>query len=257
MKFSTHTVAAALITACTAASALPSFTFDPNAVGLNGDTITADNILVSTFATVTFDGAGNFTQSGYLPVSGFQMGGTTLAPTGLNSDYGMYIQFSGSGTTTMNDPTSNFNFGDFTSLTYTLYGYNGTATFGFSGNTATETASGEVALASGTLISGRVITMPTGSGGFSPQANAMLTVNVDAPAFFGSPDPFYNIAMTAFTSTPSQVETFAGGFRINQGGGSLNFAPVPEPSSIAMMLGGLAAVGFMYRRRQNGASQRR
>ena len=46
------------------------------------------------------------------------------------------------------------------------------------------------------------------------------------------------------------VEPFAGGFRIRQGGGSLNFAPVPEPSSTAMLLCGLAAAGFLGYRRQ-------
>ncbi|WP_162245950.1 MULTISPECIES: flocculation-associated PEP-CTERM protein PepA [unclassified Roseateles] len=243
-------VATALMTVCAAASALPAFSFDPAAAGLAGTMIDADNILVSSFAAVTIDPGGTFTQTGYLPVTGFQMMGSSFTPSGLNTDYGLYIAFSGSGTTTTNDPTATFNFGNFTSLTYTLYGYNGSATFGFSGNTATETASGEVALASGMLISGTVSTVPTGGGGFSPSANAMLTVTLDTPAFFGAPDPFHAVALTAFTNTSSQVEPFAGGFRIRQGGGSLNFAPVPEPSSIALMVGGLAAVGFLYRRRQ-------
>ncbi|WP_457443086.1 flocculation-associated PEP-CTERM protein PepA [Roseateles sp. P5_E4] len=242
-------VAIALMTVCAAASAaLPSFTLDPAAVGLNGASLMADNILISDYSTVTIDALGNFTETGYLPVTGFQLGGNALTPTGLNTDYGLYLAFTGTGTTT-NDPTTTFNFGNFTTLTYTLYGYNGTATFGFSGNTPTETASGEMALASGTLISGSVLTVPTGGGTFSPSANAMLTVALNQPTFF-SPDPFYSVALTAFSNTPSQVEPFAGGFRIRQGGGSLNFAPVPEPSSTAMLLGGLAAAGFLGYRRQ-------
>jgi hypothetical protein len=243
-------IAVALMTVCAAASAaLPSFTLDPAAVGLSGTSLTADNILISNYSTVTIDAGGTFTESGYLPVTGFQLGGNTLTPSGLNTDYGLYLWFTGTGTTTVNDPTTTFNFGSFTTLTYTLYGYNGTAAFGFSGNTPTETASGEVALASGTLISGSVLTVPTGGGTFSPSANAMLTVTLDQPTFF-SPDPFYSVALTAFSNTPSQVEPFAGGFRIRQGGGSLNFAPVPEPSSTAMLLCGLAAAGFLGYRRQ-------
>lgn len=244
------TAAIALATACASASALPSFTFNPTAAGLLGTSINADNILVSSFSSVTIDPAGTFTQSGYLPVTGFQLGGNTFTPAGLNSDYGMYIAFTGTGTTTVNDPTTMFNFGNFTTLNYTLYGYNGTASFGFSGSTATETASGEVALAHGSLISGTVLTVPAGNGTFSPSANAMLSVMVDSPAFFTTPTPFYGAALTAFTSTPSQVEPFAGGFIIRQGGGSLNFAPVPEPSTTALLMGGLFAVGFLYRRRQ-------
>ncbi|WP_422012666.1 flocculation-associated PEP-CTERM protein PepA [Roseateles sp.] len=246
-------VAVALATACAASSAaLPQFTFNPAAVGLNGASITADNILISNYSTASIDPGGTFTQSGYLPITGFQLGGTALTPAGLNSTFGMYIAYTGAGTTTVNDPATTFNFGNFTSLTYTLYGYNGTATFGITGIVPTETAAGEVALASGTLISGNVLTIPTGGGTFSPSANAMLTVALDAPAFFGSPDPFYAVALTAFSNTPSQVEGFAGGFLIRQGGGSLNFAPVPEPSSAAMLLCGLAVAGFMYRRRSSG-----
>lgn len=244
------TVAAALMTACVAASAaLPTFTFDPAAVGLNGASITADNILISNYSTVTIDAGGTFTESGYLPITGFQLGGNALTPSGLNTDYGLYLAFTGSGTTTTNDPTTSLNFGNFTTLTYTLYGYNGTASFGFSGNTPTETAGGEVALATGTLISGTVLTVPTGGDTFSPSANAIMTVSLSEPSFF-SPDPFYSVALTAFSNTPSQVEPFAGGFRIRQGGGSLNFAPVPEPSTTAMMLCGLVAAGFLGYRRQ-------
>jgi len=243
-------VAVAMMTVCAAASAaLPAFTLDPAAVGLNGAALTADNILISDYSTITIDASGTFTETGYLPVTGFQLGGNALTPTGLNTNYGLYLAFTGTGTTTVNDPTTTFNFGNFTTLTYTLYGYNGTATFGFSGNTPTETASGEIALASGKLISGSVLTVPTGGGTFSPSANAMLTVAVNQPTFF-SPDPFYKVALTAFSNTPSQVEPFAGGFRIRQGGGSLNFAPVPEPSSAAMLVCGLAAAGFLGYRRQ-------
>lgn len=247
-------VAVALMTVCAAASAaLPTFTFNPGAAGLNGASLTADNILISDYSTVTIDPSGTFTETGYLPITGFQLGGSALTPSGLNTDYGMYIAFTGTGTTTVNDPTTSFNFGNFTTLTYTLYGYNGTASFGFSGNMATETASGEVALAHGSLISGSVLTVPTGGGTFSPSANAMLTVALDQSAAF-SPDPFYSVALTAFSNTPSQVEPFAGGFRIRQGGGSLNFAPVPEPSTHAMLLCGLVAAGFLGYRRQRKQS---
>jgi hypothetical protein len=246
--------AVAMMTFCAAASAaLPQFTINPSAAGLNGASLTADNILISDYSTITIDPAGTFTETGYLPVTGFQLGGNALTPTGLNTDYGMYIAFTGSGTTTVNDPTTTFNFGNFTTLTYTLYGYNGTATFGFSGNTPTETASGEVALAHGSLISGGVLTVPTGGGTFSPSANAMLTIALDQSTAF-SPNPFYSVALTAFSNTPSQVEPFAGGFRIRQGGGSLNFAPVPEPSTNAMLLCGLVAAGFLGYRRQRKQS---
>lgn len=235
-----------------ASAALPQFTFVPGGAALNGASFTGDNILISDYSAVTFGPGGTFSEIGYLAVSAIQLGGVTFTPAGLNSDYGMYIAFSGTGTTTVANPATTPTFGTFSTLTYTLYGYNGTASFGFAGNTPTETATGEVALASGSLISGSVSTIPAGGGEFTPSANAKVNFSLLSPAFFGAPHPFYNMALTSFTNTTSEVEAFDGGFRIRQGGGSLNFAvsPVPEPASYAMLFGGLAAIGFVSRRRR-------
>ena len=246
-------VGIAMVAACASASAaLPQFTFDPAASLLTGASFTGDNILISDYSTVQQDGAGGFTEKGFLAVSAIQLAGATFTPTGLNSTYGMYIQFEGKGTTTPGLPNLVPTIGNFTELSYTLFGYNGTASFGFTGNTPTETASGEVALASGTLISGTAVTIPTGDGlTFNPSAAAKLNFVVvpGQEAFFASPNPFYKLAFAAFTNTTTQVEAFDGGFRIRQGGGALNFASaVPEPESYALMLAGLAAVGFVSRR---------
>ena len=250
-------VAIAMAATCFGASAaLPPFTLNPTAAGLAGPSFTGDNLLISDFSAVTF-GAGTFTDTGYLSISAAQLGGTTLIPTGLNSTYGLYFKFTGAGTTTPGNPTTVATSGAFTSLDYTLYGYNGTAAFGFSGNTPTTTAAGSVALASGHLINGSVSTTPTvpNDGTYTPSANAKLTFAVAAgmQPFFVSPNPFYNLALTAFTNTTSEVQAFDGGFRIFQGGGSINFAstpPVPEPQTYAMLLAGLGAVGFVARRRR-------
>jgi hypothetical protein len=235
-----------------AQAALPPFSVDPAAVGLAGSAFTADNLLVSNYSTVTLDSGGAFTESGFLSVSAAQLGGSTFTPAGLNSAYGVYIAFTGSGTVSVGDLGQVPTFGTLTSLSYTMYGYNGSAVFDFSGNTPTESATGEVILASGSLLNGNVVTVPTGDGGgFTPSANAKLSFVVQAPAFFQDPAMFYDVAMTSFSNTSSQVESFAGGFRIRQGGGSINFAatPVPEPTTYLMLLAGLGAVGFVARRR--------
>ena len=72
-----------------------------------------------------------------------------------------------------------------------------------------------------------------------------------AGSFFQDPSPFYNVAVSSFINSPTQVTPFGGGFRITQGGGSVNFtSPVPEPETYALFLAGLAAVGWTARRRR-------
>jgi hypothetical protein len=245
---------AAMTCAVTAfAAPLPPFTWNPSAAGLAGSQFTADNLIVSDFSTVTLSGS-TFSDTGFLSVSAVQNAGGTSSPAGLNSTYGLFFSFTGSGTATAADPTTSPTFGQFTSLTYTLYGYNGNATFDFGvGNVPTTTATGLVTLGSGSLQFGSVATFPTGNGTtFTPSAAANFTFAAAAgeSGFFVSPTPFYNLAMTAFTNTTSEVEPFAGGFRIRQGGGSVNFASaVPEPGTYALLLAGLSAVGLTVRRR--------
>ena len=169
-------VGIAMVAACASASAaLPPFTFNPAASLLTGASFTGDNLLISDYSIVKQDGVGGFTETGFLSISAIQLAGVTFTPSGLNSTYGMYIQFDGKGTTTVGDPRLVPTVGQFTELSYTLFGYNGPASFGFSGNTPTdiptETATGEVALASGTLVSGSAVTIPTGDGlTFNPSA---------------------------------------------------------------------------------------
>jgi hypothetical protein len=105
--------------ACAVAAPLPTFTLNPGAVGLAGSTFTADNLLVSDYSTVTLSGT-SFTDIGYLSISNVQLGGSTIVPGGLNSAYGLYIAFTGTGTTTSGDPATTFTFGNFATLDYTL-----------------------------------------------------------------------------------------------------------------------------------------
>jgi hypothetical protein len=249
----------------TSAQPLPPFTLNPpgSTPPLVGTQVRADNIIISDFSTVRLTGP-TFSDSGFLSVQSFQLGGTTVVAGGLNSTYGLFFEFSGTGSATAANPMTAPTFGQFSSLNYTLYGYNGpAATFGFDASdnpTTSVGAASRVALATGSLLPGSDQSS-VGTTPQSPSFNAFASANLTfvptaaAGSFFLQPSPFYNVAVSSFINSPSQVSAlsggFAGGFRITQGGGSVNFtSPIPEPETYALFLAGLAAVGWTVRRRR-------
>jgi len=247
------TLAAAALAAASATSwALPAFTISPAAAGLAGSTVSGDNFIISDFSTTLVTG-NTFSEQGFLAVRSLELLGDVTEAFGPSSSYGLYIAFSATGTLT--SATS----GQFNTLTYTLYGYNGTqARFGFSGNTTTVSQSGvplttATALAAGKLVSG---TLSSTNG--APSANAFVTFTPTGAGvgFFASPTPFYTTTETSFTNTLSEVTPITGGFRIRQGGGSFNFfssnsvSTVSEPETYALVLMSLAAMGFAISRRR-------
>jgi len=249
----------------TSAQPLPPFTLNPpgSTPPLAGTPVRADNIIISDFSTVRLTGP-SFTDTGFLSVQSFQLGGTTVIAGGLNSTYGLFFEFSGTGSATAANPMTAPTFGQFSSLNYTLYGYNGpAATFGFDASdnpTTSVGAASRVALATGSLLPGSDQSS-VGTTPQSPSFNAFASANLTfvptaaAGSFFLDPNPFYNVAVSSFINSPSQVLPlsggFAGGFRITQGGGSVNFtSPIPEPETYALFLAGLAAVGWTVRRRR-------
>jgi hypothetical protein len=262
VAFKRTLVSVALVAAYAGAWALPVFTFTPAGAGLTGAAVTADNVLLSDFSAVTFTGATTFSDSGLLSITGFQLGGSNVGAAGLNDTYSLYFQFTGTGHLTLGtastDPRTTVTAGEFDTLSYTLVGASGNVTFGFSGNTPTATGGGATqTLASGTLVNGNVVTTPANGGtAFVPSAAATVSFAVAAgkEGFF-LPNPFYTAAFTAFTNAITTVEPFGAGgvgsgFRINNGGGNLNFAsPIPEPGTYALMFAGLGLVGFVAARR--------
>src|SRR5690349_2507306 len=224
-------VSVALAAAYSSTWALPVFTLTPAAVGLNGSAVTADNIILSDFSTVTFSGPTNFSERGYLSITDFQLGGTNVNAGGLNSTYSLYFDFTATGhlTSANSNPTAGVTSGAFDTLTYSLVAASGNSTFSVAGNNPTVTNAGATqVLATGSLQNGVTVSVPQ-SGSFVPSAAATVSFSVAAGknGFF-SPQPFYDTAFTAFTNSLSTVTPFGNGFTINNGGGNLNFAqPIP------------------------------
>jgi hypothetical protein len=245
---------AAVTLSFNAAAAPQTFTFDPSAVGLNGAAFSGDNLLISDFATITSTPTG-FTQSGYLSITSAQLGSAPAgASGGLNSTYGLYVAFSASGDITTPPAPGPFSFysGELTNVSYTLYGYNGSASFSPSTVSLTDPGS-RVTLATGSLESGGFTGLLAGGqvAFASSFMDVTFTPEAGAAGFFGWQGPFSGLAQATFVNASSTITNTATGFTVSQGGGTISFiaAPVPEPETYAMLVVGLGLIATVVGRR--------
>src|SRR3954451_20678505 len=132
---------------------------------LAGTQFSFDQLKVEDFGRIVIGGSGpNFTfnEGGILNVTQAHLFGhlptATYTPTGLGTTYQLYMTFTASGTTTAPDfttPTTSTATGQFTSLTYHLYGTNNVGNFAPPGSTGEPSpVVPSVLLGSGSLIDG-------------------------------------------------------------------------------------------------------
>ena len=242
------------------AMAVP-FTWDPGAAVPGAGTISADNITVQDYATVSVTSTGAFTENGLINLSTFNSGGTPVNVQGLGSSFAIYAQFTGTGTQGAGNVTPSNGTsitGQFNSLNYTLFAAQGTPTFSATAGGATVSGlTNQTTLANGSLITGTTALTADQFGGLSATATTVNSLNVVDPAFFVSPGSTFSLGLdVAFTNTGSILSTSgANELVINGGGGNATVTassapppPVPEPASFAVLGAGL--IGLAMARRQ-------
>ena len=260
-----------LLAAASASAAPITFTWDPQGAGLGTPSETvigpADNFTAVDLATINLASSG-FTEFGSLNIDEFLLGSGLAPSDGLLKDYSLLVGFSGTGGAITVPDVGMSSTAPFTSLNYTLYGYNGIPTPTITPTTNVDIANypGLVPLAYGSLLTGTatLTNVPPAPGQIPPlysaTANLNLTMNPctaaglgnngvgnslctgDESSFFASPSPMDISLLIGNFSATTSVTTLSGDtLTIDGGGGNLTLASeasLPEPATL--MIIGLA-----------------
>jgi len=256
------------LSAAAAASAAPvTFTWNPAGATppLTGGSVTADNMTIADYASATINPtSGAFTEVGALKVTQFQLLGSGVTSTGLNSTYGLYVTFSATGSQGGPIPgVGGTTSGPISALTYTLWADPaGQPTFTI-GNGAVTVGNNAGAFALGTGSGGGTandfVTLTNTGSAYIPSAHVVTSFHPAAneTGFFVAPSATIALNLeAAFTNTVGTATIVSGTpsfLNINGGGGNIDLltaTPTPEPPATLAMLGlGMLGLGVLRHRR--------
>lgn len=245
-------IAAATVFSGTAAAApFNSFTVDP--VNGNQANFVADKITGNYTETATFNPDGTFNVALVWTAGQFVGNGGNTAysafQTGLGSNYGLFANYTASGTYSVNGSITTFNFQP------------GTGSLNLFLDTDLGSEAGNVLLGSGNPLAGQGTLNPnlsTCSNAGNPGGNGINCGSFGASStfaltaagsdFFILPNPFYSMSFQSGqlnNFTPSGTQTINGSLDVV----FENAAEVPEPASVGLL--GLGMLGLYAARRRN------
>jgi hypothetical protein len=258
------------------------FEWSPSNVGLTATgNVNATALTMLHYADITINThTGRFTENGVLAISGFLNGSVAAPPNGLNTTYNLYFTFQDTGYQTQSPPPNSgaSATGAFTTLNYTVWA---SPTSGITvglvpGGTPTITGQGSAfPLFYGSLIGGALTLTAPVSGGYSPSANADVTVTPctangqttttgatctgNEASFFVSSiaDQFLTFNLSAGADVTTLTPPGPGGtgsqyawLDINAGtGGNASFQ-TPEPGTLMLLASGVLGLGVVGSRRK-------
>ena len=234
-------------TCFTAIAEAATFTWDLSkslpALAGQGTSFTADAIDTTTYLTGVAQANGTAFRQ-VLRVTGFRLNGQPVTASELNSGYGLYFDIIGATEVTAGGPR-------YTNLNLSLLADPGNndgilSATSVAGPTFSNGTSGDFVLASGTLIAA---SLSMDAAGIHAQYVMSFAPASEEFGFFGLPLPLLDAALTTpladFRVIPQPDGTALD--LVSGGTGQVTFEAAPEPSSLALLGGGLLAF-FLFSR---------